>query len=161
MENSKKNQLKGRENFLAWSTRLETLLLLDEVIKRNENTDKLEIAGTSDKRATNEKTAKKYIIQNCDDCVMHTINPSESFVNILAKLNASYGFGNMDSSIILNQLRDIRFHPSKTPSIVLNEIVVRLAELISSGGTITDAQVVQYIHDAHYVTIFGSIAKVK
>ena len=51
MENSKKNQLKGRENFLAWSTRLETLLLLDEVIKRNENTDKLEIAGTSDKKA--------------------------------------------------------------------------------------------------------------
>ena len=116
MENSKKNQLKGRENFLAWSTRLETLLLLDEVIKRNENTDKLEIAGTSDKKVANEKTAKKYIIQNCDDCVMHTINPAESFVKIFAKLNTSYGFGNMDPSIILNQLRDIRFHPSKNPS---------------------------------------------
>ncbi len=53
----------------------------------------------------------------------------------------------MDPSIILNQLRDIRFHPSKNPSIVLNEIDVRLAELISSGGSIADAQVVQYIHD--------------
>ena len=147
-ESTKKNQLKGRENFLPWSTRLETLLTLDDVVTRNEATDKLEIKGLlpADKEA-NEKVAKKYVIQNCDDSVMHSINPGDDFIKIMDKLNAAYGFGNMDPSIILNKLRDIRFHPSKDPSVVLNEIDLRLAELESAGGSITDAQMVQYIHD--------------
>ena len=147
-DNNKKNQLKGRENFLPWLTRLETLLTLDDVVTRNEETDKLEVQGLlAPQKEQNEKIAKKYVIQNCDDCVMHSINPSESFTKIMTKLNASYGFGNMDPSIILNQLRDIKFHPSKDPSIVLNEIDMRLAELESAGGLITDSQMVQYIHD--------------
>ena len=147
-ETSKKNQLKGRENFLPWLTRLETLLTLDEVVSRNEETDLLEISGLlAEARERNEKIAKKYVIQNCDDCVMHSITPGEDFAKIMKKLNAAYGFGNMDPSIILNQLRDINFHPSKDPSITLNEIDLRLAELESAGGAITDAQMVQYIHD--------------
>ena len=147
-DSSKKNQLKGRENFLPWLTRLETLLELDEVLSRNEETGKLEIAGLKQVQIDkNEKIAKKYIIQNCSDSVMHSITPNESFEKILAKLNSSYGFGNMDPAIILNQLRDINFHPSKDPAIVLNEIDLRLAELVSAGGSITDGQMVQYIHD--------------
>ena len=147
MENSKKNQLKGRENYLAWKTRLETLLTIDEVIKRNATTGEIEIAGVVAVKPENEKKAKKYLIQNCDDCVMHAIDPADKFLKILAKLNDSYGFGSIDPSIILNQLRDVRFHPSKDPAIVLNEIDIRLTELKSSGGTISDEQVVQYIHD--------------
>ena len=145
--NSKKNQLKGRENYLPWSTRLETLLSIDGVIARNEGT--LEIAGsTPGIRAANEKIAKKYVIQSCDDCVMHSITPTDDFIKILAKLNTTYGFGKMDPSLILNKLREIRFHPSKDPSIVLNDVDLRLAELESARGSIDDAQVVQYVHDA-------------
>ncbi len=67
---------------------------------------------------------------------------------ILAKLNKSYGFGHIDPSTILNQLKEIRFHPSKDPSIILNEIDIKLAELESSGEAITDSVMVQYMHDA-------------
>jgi hypothetical protein len=148
MTETKKNQLLGRENFLSWSTRLESLLTIDGVVTRNEQSDALEIAGLEPaQQEANEKLAKKYVIQNCSDKVMHSINPSDDFAQIMQKLNASYGFGNMDPSIILNQLRDIKFHPSKDPSVELNEIDMRLAELASSGGQITDSQMVQYIHD--------------
>jgi len=148
MTETKKNQLKGRGNFLPWSTRLETLLSIDGVVARNEETGKIEIRSeNAEEKRTNEKLAKKYVILNCDDAVMHTINPSDDFIKIMDKLNAAYGFGNMDPSVILNKLRDIRFHPSKDPSIELNEIDMRLAELESAGGSITDAQMVQYIHD--------------
>ncbi len=78
---------------------------------------------------------------------MHSINCEDEFTKILAKLNASYGFGNLDPSVILNQLRSIQFHPSKNPSIVLIEIDMRLAKLESAGGVITEQQMVQYIHD--------------
>jgi hypothetical protein len=144
----KSNQLKGRENYLAWVTRMEGLLSIDDVVVRNATTDKLEILGdTATIKAANEKKAKKYILQNCDDTVMHSINPTDSFEAIFNKLNAAYGFGNLDPSVILSQLRDIKFHPSKDPSIVLNEIDIKLAELESTGGTISDSQMVQYIHD--------------
>jgi len=62
-------------------------------------------------------------------------------------LNFSYGFGNLDPSVILTQLRDIRFHPSKDPSTVLNDIDIKFAELESTGSTISDSQMIQYIHD--------------
>ena len=148
MNNEKRqNQLKGRENYLPWLTRLEGLLTLDDVLTRDA-TDTLVIIGATDAaKAVNEKKALKYVIQNCDDSVMHSINPTDPFSAVIDKLNAAYGFGNIDPSIILTQLREIRFHPSKDPSILLNEIDKKLAELISAGGSITDAQMVQYIHD--------------
>lgn len=147
-ETNKKNQLKGRENYLPWLTRLETLLTIDDVISRNEETDDIEIYGlTAQQVELNEKKAKKYLILNCGDEVMHSISPGEEFVTILKKLNAAYGFGNMDPSVILNQLRNIRFHPSKDPSIVLNEIDQKLAELESAGGKMEDSLMVQFIHD--------------
>jgi hypothetical protein len=79
-ENPKKETLlKGRNNFLAWSTRLETLLTLDGHIIRNDN-DVLEIAGATDAaKSKNETAAKKYIIKNCSDEVMHSINPTDDF----------------------------------------------------------------------------------
>jgi len=127
---------------------MEGLLSIDGVVARNSTTDKLEIIGSTPPiKAANEKKAKKYILQNCDDTVMHSINPSDSFDAIFKKLNSSYGFGNLDPSVILTQLRDIRFHPSKDPSTVLNDIDIKLAELESTGGTISDSQMVQYIHD--------------
>ena len=146
-EQTKKNQLIGRENYLAWSTRLETLLILDDVLERNEEDQLVINGGTATILAANEKKAKKYLIQNCDDSVMHSVSPSDTFKQIYDKLNAAYGFGNMDPSIILNKLRNIRFHPSKDPSIELNEMDIRLAELESAGGSVTDAQMVQYLHD--------------
>jgi hypothetical protein len=88
---------------------------------------------------------KKYYDISSELCtiglgVMHTIVPSEPFEKILDKLNAAYGFGNIDPSIILNQLRDIRFHPSNDPSITLNEIDLRLMELESAGGAISEVK---------------------
>jgi len=149
-EHKKQNLLlKGRTNFLPWLTRLEGLLSIDDVLERNVTNDTLEIIGANDiAKAANEKKAKKYIIQNCDDAVMHSVNPSDTFALILAKLNKSYGFGHIDPSTILSQLKEIRFHPSKDPSIILNEIDIKLAELESSGGAITDSVMVQYMHDA-------------
>jgi hypothetical protein len=146
---TKKNQvLKGRENYLPWITRLEALLTLDDVIKRNTDTDKLETIGsTTAAKNENEKKAKKYVISNCDDKVMHSINPSDNFVKIIEKLNGTYGFGHMDPAIILAEIREMKFHPSKDPSVLLNEIDIKLAQLESAGGTITDLQVVQYMHD--------------
>jgi hypothetical protein len=142
-----KNQLKGRENFLPWLTRLETILSIDGVLMRNAETDTLQILGEGTTLAKNEKTAKRYVVTNCDDRVMHSITPTESFNTIIDKLNGSYGFGNVDPSIILNQLRELKFHPSKDPSIILNDIDMRLAELESAGGGISASQLVQYIHD--------------
>ena len=149
MENNKKhNQLKGRENYLAWFTRMEGLLTIDGVVQRSTLSENLQILGdTPELKEVNERKAKKYILKNCDDGVMHSINPIDSFDSILKKLNTSYGFGNLDPSIILSQLRDVKFHPSKNPSIILNDIDIKLAELESTGGTITDSQMVQYIHD--------------
>ncbi len=54
---------------------------------------------------------------------------------------------NLIRSEILAQLRETRFHPSKDPAIVLNEIDIKLAELESAGGEITTAQMVQYMQD--------------
>ena len=152
-QTSNKNQLlKGRGNYLAWMTRLEALLTLDDVLTRTKE-DKLVIIGDDTSEASkalkikNEKTAKKYVISNCDDRVMHSINPNETFDQIIAKLNGTYGFGNLDPAVILNELREIKFHPSKDPSIVLNEIDIKLAQLESAGGTISTLQMVQYMHD--------------
>ncbi len=59
--NSKKNHLKGRENFLPWLTRMETLLTLDEVLTKNKLTSEIEIVGATDAlKKKNEKIAKKY-----------------------------------------------------------------------------------------------------
>ena len=46
--NSKKNQLKGIENFLPWLTRMETLLTLDGVLTRNKLTSEIEIVGATE-----------------------------------------------------------------------------------------------------------------
>jgi hypothetical protein len=79
-ETKKHNQLKGRENYLPWLTRMEALLTIDDVLKRNTETDTLEIIGSTDTiKLANEKKAMKYVIQNCDDSVMHSINPSPMF----------------------------------------------------------------------------------
>jgi hypothetical protein len=146
--NKKNNQLRGRENYLAWLTRMEGLLSIDDILERDTATDTLTILGAdAAAKLANEKKAKKYLLQNCDDKVMHSINPTEDFTTIIEKLNSAYGFGHMDPAIILALLREIKFHPSKDPSITLNEIDIRLAELEYAGGTITDAQMVQYMHD--------------
>jgi hypothetical protein len=47
------------------------------------------------------------------------------------KLNAAYGFANMDPSVILTKLRSISFHPNKNPSVMLNQIDPWTAELES------------------------------
>ena len=130
-ETKKNNQLKGRENYLPWLTRMEALLTIDDVLKRDIATDTLEVVGANAAaKAANEKKALKYVIQNCDDSVMHSINPADPFTTILVKLNSSYGFGNMDPSVILTQLREVKFHPSKDPSIILNEIDIRLSAIV-------------------------------
>jgi len=72
--------LKGRENYLAWSTRLETMLTIDDIIKRNDDTDALEVVGQGDVKKKNEKTAKKYVVKNLSDAVMHTISPTDNFL---------------------------------------------------------------------------------
>jgi alpha-N-acetylglucosamine transferase len=71
--------LKGRENYLAWSTRLKTMLTIDDIIERTN--DSLVISGAEKQK--NEKIAKKYVIKNLSDEVMHTISPSDSFIKLL------------------------------------------------------------------------------
>jgi len=139
--------LKGRENYLAWSTRLETMLTIDDIIKRDDDTDALEVVGQGDVKKKNEKTAKKYVVKNLSDAVMHTISPTDNFLKLLDKLNAAYGFANMDPSVIEAKLRTISFNPNKNPSVMLNQIDLWTAELESAGGSITDSQLVQLMVD--------------
>lgn len=146
-ETKKDILLKGRANYLAWITRLESMLSLDDVVKKNEQ-GKLEISGANEiTKATNEKTAKRYVINNLSDAVMHTVNPSDTFAHLLSNLNAAYGFANMDPSVIHQKLRTISFNPNKDPSIMLDQINLWTAELESSGGEISDAQLVQLMVD--------------
>ena len=138
---------------LACATRLETLLLIEGNIVRNVPTeedpsDELKICGSNEAvKRQNEKAAKIYLIKNCSDDVMHSINPTDTFLGMMAKLNAAYGFANMDPSVILGKLRTISFNPSKDPAIMLNQINKWTAELESAGGSISDAQLVQLMVD--------------
>ena len=132
----KRNQLKGRTNYLAWKTRLEMMLTIDDILRpaaEGEGTG-LIISGTTEKqKSDNEKKAKKYLIQNCDDKVIHSIDPSCSFHQILAKLNSSYRFSAIDPSIIVKELQDlVNFHPSKDPAATLEDIDIKLGELRSA-----------------------------
>jgi hypothetical protein len=52
-DESRRNDLRGRENILAWLTRLETINSLDNVIIRNLKTDKIELVK-SEKSKPNE-----------------------------------------------------------------------------------------------------------
>jgi Reverse transcriptase (RNA-dependent DNA polymerase) len=144
---SKKQLLKGKANFLPWLQRLEGLLMMDERVERNDLEELVVKGATELERIQNNKVAKRYIYENCDDAVMHVINPQDDFNNILRKLNSSYGFGNVDPSIIKKELRSIKFNPSKDPGIMLDFIDQKTIELTSAGGSITDAELVQYIHD--------------
>ena len=87
---------KGRENYLAWSTRLETMLTIDDIIERK-NDDSLVICGQGAEKQKNEKIAKKNVIRNLSDKVMHTISASDPFVAI-RKFYAAYGFAGIISA---------------------------------------------------------------
>jgi hypothetical protein len=100
-KDSRRNELRRRENILAWFTRLETMNVLEDVIRRNISTDKLELVRSPLKNdgtrpdpdpvaIANEKKLKIYIIRNCSDRVLQSINPSEASMQILEKLNAVY-----------------------------------------------------------------------
>jgi hypothetical protein len=122
------------------------MLTIDDIIERN-NDDSLVISGQGAEKQKNEKIAKKYVIRNLSDEVMHTISPSDSFIKLLEKLNAAYGFANMDPSVIEAKLRNISFNPDQNPSIMLNQIDIWTAELESAGGAITDGRLVQLLVD--------------
>ena len=124
-EPKKNSLLKGKENYLAWATRLEMLLVLDEVITRDTRTNKLVL-----KTPNKEGEATRYLIENCSDAVMHTIDPSATFLENLNKLNKQYGFGNLDPAVILKELREVCFHPSKDPSIAIDQFNRKLVELL-------------------------------
>jgi hypothetical protein len=102
-------------------------------------TDVIEVCGTDVTLKANEKKAKRYNVTNCSDMVMHSINPSDEFTAMLTKLHATYGFGNIDPSVILAKLRTISFHTSKDPTLMLNQIDIWLNELDSAGGAIEDS----------------------
>ena len=137
--------LKGKENYLAWATRLEIMLVLDDLLERDEESNKLKIKiKEATEMAAKEKLAMKFLIKNCSDVVMHTIDPSATFLENLAKLNKQYGAGNLDPAVILKSLRDVNFHPSKDPAGVIDEFNRKLVELESAGGAITQLQMVQY-----------------
>jgi hypothetical protein len=85
---------------------------------------------------------------------MHSINPEEKFEETeekfeetLGKLNFAYGFGFMEPSMILNELRGIKFHPAHYPQSVFEWIDKKTVELATAGGEISTGQLVQYIHD--------------
>jgi hypothetical protein len=92
----KETLLKGRENFLAWFNRLESILTFDDIVERNNN-DQLVVLAGENAAATqaNEKEAKKYIVKNCSDQVMHSINPTDTFIQMIDKLHATYGFATL------------------------------------------------------------------
>jgi hypothetical protein len=114
--------LKGRSNFLPWMTKLEALLSIDGVVERDRD-EKLIIVGTTEKEKEKyDKTGRKYIIENCSDKVMHSINPQDKFAEMFAKLNASYGYAYVDPGVIKQELRHVKFHPSKDPTMLLNDI---------------------------------------
>jgi hypothetical protein len=109
-ESSKKEILLNGE--LSWSTRLKTMLIIDDIMK-NQTTDALKVIGQEDTQTNNEKIAKNYEIKNLRDAVMHTISPSDSFVKLLEKFTAAYGFANTDPSVFESKLRTIHLTQTK------------------------------------------------
>ena len=69
---------------------------------------------------------------------MNSINPAESSLQILDKLNSVYRFGNVDPLVIQQDIAELKFNPNQDPSITLNEFDLKLAELESAGGSLTD-----------------------
>lgn len=78
MEEKKRSHLlRGRKNFLPWKTRIEGLLLIDDVLElkkvtNSENDQELieaiAIAGANDTdKKKNDKKARKLILENLDD----------------------------------------------------------------------------------------------
>ena len=96
---------------------------LEEVVVRNATTGKLVLVTSKPTRITeanpggilpdsdpiavsNGKKLKIYIINNCADKVLHSINPAESSLQILDKLNSVYGFGNVDPLVIQQDISE-------------------------------------------------------
>ena len=145
-ETTRKQLLTGRNNFLSWLTRLEGLLTIDDIIERTDEGIVI-LGATPEEKKKNEREAKRYVLKNCDDSVMHVISPSDSFFETIEKLNSAYGFGNLDPSTIMKELRSIKFHPSRNPSVIFEFIDKKTVELESSGGAISDSQLVEFMHD--------------
>jgi hypothetical protein len=121
------------------------MLIIDDIIERK-NDVSLVFCGQGEEKQKNEKIAKKYVIRNLSDEVMHTISASDPFVAI-RKFYAAYGFDRTNPSVIESKLRNISCHPNQNHSIMLNQIDVWTAELESARGAITYSRLVQLLVD--------------
>ena len=154
-------KLRGRENFLSWLVLYEGIASVEDWFEINERSleetgsndwfqDRtLKIIGTNDgARKTNEKKAKKWLLEHLSENVLLTIVVKDSLVDILKNLNKTYGYSNVDP---VNIKRDIRrvcnFHPSKDPSFVFLTVNKLMLELNSAGGSIDDSQLLECYHD--------------
>ena len=110
-------KLRGRENFLSWLVLYEGIASVEDWFEINERSleetesnnwfqDRtLKIIGTTDgARKTNEKKAKKWLLEHLSENVLLTIVVKDSLVDILKTLNKIYGYSNVDP---VNIKRDI------------------------------------------------------
>jgi len=154
-------KLRGRDNFLSWLILYEGIASVEDWFTLNERETEetesndwfqdrtLKIIGTSESaKKTNEKKAKKWLLEHLSEDVLLTIVVKDSLVDILKSLNKIYGYSNVDP---VNIKRDIRrtcnFHPSKDPSFVFLAINKLMLELNSAGGSMNDSQLLECYHD--------------
>ena len=117
---------------------------MDENISIDDN-DVITIVNNDVK---NEKAAKRYLFKNCSDAVMHTLEPGSDFVTNLNRLNTSYGFANVDLSVILKDIIDIAFRANVDPMTIFDFVDKKLAELESAGGSMTNDALVRVVFGA-------------
>ena len=154
-EKKRNNNLRGRENYLAWKNRIEGILLSDDIlevkkVQRNGvDVETIDIMGEDEAtRTKNKKKAKKILLESLDDRVMHVISSTESFKEMMKSLNAAYGFAHIDPSQIKKDLRSIRLFPNKNPATTFDFMDRKINELDAAGGSVSDKELVEYLHDS-------------
>jgi hypothetical protein len=79
--------LNGSENFLAWQKKIKSQLICDGVITY----DKLGEVWSSDLSTINKYRA--FLLRNISDYCLATVKLSDTPMEMMTKLNQTYGFG--------------------------------------------------------------------
>jgi len=164
-ERTKPNKLlKGKENYLPWLNYLEGIADVDDLFELKEPTEELTVAANSTsifqgkifvlngansaaKRASDKKV-KKWILDHITETVLSLINVKDSSLEIMLCLNRIYGFANIDPISIKNEIKEIKFTPGKDPQMVFNHVTIKVNELSSAGGEISDSELCEIYFSA-------------
>jgi hypothetical protein len=56
----------------------------------------------------------------------------------MLSLNKIYGFANVVPANIKNEIKAIKFFPAKDPQLIFNHVTIKVNELASAGGEMSD-----------------------